>query len=59
MISKELADYATRLKYSDLSKDVVHEAKRKIIDALGCAIAASNAEPVKVLKKIAKNVKGN
>ena len=58
-IAHQLAEYSNNLRYVDISEKVIHEAKRKIIDALGCAIAASNAEPVKVLKKIAKNVKGN
>ena len=52
MITEQLANYAHNLKYSDLSKKTIHNVKRHFLDALGCAIAARNAPPVKIIKKI-------
>ena len=34
-VGKELADYIVGLKYTDLSPDVTHQAKRVILDSLG------------------------
>lgn len=42
-ISHKLARYALGLKYEILPQDVVHQAKRIILDTLGCAIGASEA----------------
>jgi len=55
MITEQLANYAYNLKYSDLSKKTIHNVKRHFLDALGCAIAARNAPPVKIIKKIKEN----
>lgn len=55
MIADELAKYAYNLKYSDLGKQTIHNVKRHFLDALGCAIAARNAPPVKIIKRIKEN----
>lgn len=55
-IADKLSEYIHSVKYNDLSEKTIHEAKRRIIDALGCAIGAFNAEPVKIVREIAKNV---
>jgi len=57
MISDELAKYAYNLKYSDLSKETIHAVKRHFIDAYACAMAARNAPPVKIIKKMNLPVK--
>ena len=54
MIADNLARYAYNLKYADLSSQVIHEVKRRFIDSIGCALAAKNAEPVKIIKKLFK-----
>jgi len=56
MITEQLANYAYNLKYSDLSKKTIHNVKRHFLDALGCAIAARNAPPVKIIKKVEKTL---
>lgn len=53
MIADKLAEYSYNLKYDDLSEAVVHEVKRRFIDALGCAIGAKNSPPVNIIKKFA------
>ena len=52
MIADQLATYAYNLKYSDLSSKTIHNVKRHFLDALGCAIAARNAPPVKIIKAL-------
>lgn len=42
-----LVDYALRVKYSDLSPDVVDACKTRVLDSLGC-IAAAYDHPVSV-----------
>ncbi len=56
-IAENLAEYTISLKYQDLGKEAVHEAKRRILDALGCAIAAYNSGPVKQLRALSRDIK--
>ena len=58
-IAHMLAEYAGKLKYTDLPEDVVHEVKRRVIDSIGCAIGALNSEPAKIARKIASLTKGS
>lgn len=54
-----LSSYATSLTIDDLPQEVVHEAKRRIIDLLGCAIGAYMAEPCKIARAHALEVTSN
>jgi len=51
--TRSIAELATRLDYDDLPADVVHDCKRRIIDTVGCAIAAFDDEPVRVARALA------
>ena len=42
-IAHQLARYALRLNFKLLPPEVVHEAKRCLLDTLGCAIGAYDA----------------
>lgn len=42
-----IAQYGSSLTYQDLSHESVHEAKRRVIDALGCGMGAWLSAPVK------------
>src|SRR6202022_4382763 len=52
-LAHQLADYACALRFEDLSKEVVHEVKRRIIDSLGCALGALNEEPCVIARNVA------
>src|SRR3954468_23121208 len=52
-LAHQLADYACALRFEDLSKDVVHEVKRRVIDSLGCALGAWKEEPFVIARKVA------
>lgn len=51
--TKSIAEFATRLTYADLPADVVHDCKRRIIDTIGCAIAAFDEEPSRIARAVA------
>ena len=51
-LAHQLADYACSLNFEDLSKNVVHEVKRRVIDSLGCALGAWNEEPCEIARKV-------
>src|SRR6202023_1027428 len=52
-LAHHLADYACSLKFEDLSKEVVHEVKRRLVDSFGCALGAWNEEPCKIAREVA------
>lgn len=57
MLVDRLARYCQSLRYDDLPDAVVHEAKRRVLDSLGCALGAWNAPPCRVARLIARTVK--
>ncbi len=52
-LAHQLADYACSLQFEDLSKEVVHEVKRRVIDSIGCALGAWKEEPCAIARKVA------
>lgn len=50
---RELSEYAAGLSYADLPAAVVKECKRKLLDTLGCAIGAFDAEPARIARAVA------
>jgi len=54
-----LSDYAFRLRYADLSADAINQAKRTLIDTLGCGVGAFDGEPAVVARRIAARSQGD
>jgi 2-methylcitrate dehydratase len=52
-ITRSIAEFAVRLDYAGLPADVVHDCKRRIADTVGCALAAFDAEPVRIARAVA------
>src|SRR5215208_4038854 len=52
-LAHQLADYACALRFEDLSREVVHEVKRRVIDSLGCALGAWHEEPFVIARRVA------
>ena len=50
---ERLARYAASLKYDDFPPEVVHQAKRLVVDSLGCGIGAFNSTPAKAVRELA------
>jgi len=53
-LSERLAEYASSLTYDDLSEAVIVEAKKRMLDAVGCAIGAYGEAPVKAARRFAE-----
>jgi 2-methylcitrate dehydratase len=53
-LAERLADYVHSTNYQDVPENVVHETKKRIVDSLGCAIGAFNADPVRMSRKVAE-----
>ena len=51
--TKSIAEFASRLRYTDLPAELVHDCKRRIVDTIGCAIAAFDEEPVRIARAVA------
>jgi len=52
-VSRQLIEYALELSPGELDGEVLHQAKRRLLDTLGCAIGAYAATPVKLSRKLA------
>lgn len=39
-ISRQMAEFAANLRYDDIPPQAIHEAKRFLLDSMGCALAA-------------------
>ena len=55
-IAEQLSDYAASLRFEDLPGEIVHQAKRMIIDTFGCALGGYDSEPARIARDIAATV---
>ena len=53
-ITRDLSAYASALTFADLDTETVHGAKQRLIDALGCALGASDCGPAAIGRRLAK-----
>jgi len=51
--TSSIATFAVRLNDAELPTEVVHDCKRRMIDTIGCAIAAFDDEPVRIARAVA------
>jgi 2-methylcitrate dehydratase len=56
-VAETLARYAIALKYEDIPPDVVRQAKRYLIDSIGCALGGFAAQPSQIANKLAAGVR--
>jgi 2-methylcitrate dehydratase len=52
-LAQRLAEYAIATRFEDLPEVVVHETKRRLIDALGCALGARGADAPRAAERVA------
>src|SRR6266852_1023643 len=50
--TETLSRYVTSLRYADLSPRTVQEAKRHLIDSLGCAMGGYSSEPAAIARRV-------
>jgi 2-methylcitrate dehydratase len=53
-LAHRLAEYAVGLEFERLPEAVVHEVKRRMIDSIGCALGAMDAEPCMIARRVAE-----
>jgi len=51
-ITARISRWATGLKYSDLSPEAIHQAKRYMLDSLGCALGGYQQHDVKIALEV-------
>jgi 2-methylcitrate dehydratase len=52
-ITEDIGAYASTLKYEDLPAEVIHQAKRFIVDTVGCAFGGFASEPCDIARELA------
>src|SRR5213079_1006631 len=52
-LAHQFAEYTCALRFEDLSRETVHEVKRRIVDSIGCALGAWNEEPCRIAREVA------
>jgi 2-methylcitrate dehydratase len=57
-ISRQIAEFAIKLNYEDLPKEVVNEVKRYLYDSIGCAYGGYHTKDVKILHDIYTEMAG-
>lgn len=55
-LAQRLGAWAADLRYEDLPPAVVHQAKRMIVDSIGCAIGGHDSEPSRIALEQAATV---
>lgn len=55
-MGRRFADWAANLKYENLTKEAIHEVKRRVIDSIGCALGAYSSSPARVAREQAMSV---
>jgi len=57
-LSHKMAEFTINLKFEDIPKDAVHEAKRFLLDSVGCAIAAVSNEDMQAMYRFTEKLGG-
>jgi 2-methylcitrate dehydratase len=55
-VAEYLGTYAATLRYEDLPAEVVHQAKRLMLDTVGCAFGGYESEPARIARDLAAEV---
>ena len=58
-ITAKMAQWATTLTYDDLSESAIHQARRYLLDSLGCALGGYVQEDVHIALKVLGEIGGS
>jgi 2-methylcitrate dehydratase len=53
-----IADYVTDLEFGRLPESTIREAKRRLVDTLGCAMGGYTSEPAAIARRVAARQQG-
>ena len=51
-VTRTIADWAAAVRFEDLPADVVHEAKRFLMDSVGCALGGAQQHDVHIAREV-------
>ena len=57
-ISAKMAEFALGLKYEDIPSESIKEAKRFLLDSMGCALAAVHNEDMQAMYRFTEKLGG-
>ncbi|MFQ5407777.1 MAG: MmgE/PrpD family protein [Anaerolineales bacterium] len=57
-ISRKMAEFAANLQYDDIPPEALHEAKRFLLDSMGCALAAVHNEDMQAMFRFTEKLGG-
>ena len=57
-LSQKMAEFALNLRYEDIPTDAVKEAKRFLLDSMGCALAAVKNEDMQAMYRFTEKLGG-
>ncbi|MEA3500627.1 MAG: MmgE/PrpD family protein [Candidatus Marinimicrobia bacterium] len=57
-INRKISSFAVNLKYDDLPRKVIEQAKRFLFDSIGCAYGSMNTKDVNIIKDIYTEIGG-
>jgi len=55
-IARAIADYSLGIGYENLPPEVIHAAKRALLDTLGCAVGGFNSEASQIYQSLTKEM---
>jgi len=58
-LAEELSKYVASLNFRDIDDATLSESKRRIIDAMGCAIGSYNETPVRIARSVGERVRSD
>ncbi|MCW5576017.1 MAG: MmgE/PrpD family protein [Burkholderiales bacterium] len=57
--TSRIVECAGKLRFDDLPPPVVHDCKRRLIDAIGCGFGAYHSTPARIARKVAQRASRN
>jgi 2-methylcitrate dehydratase PrpD len=57
-VTQELVSLVYKIRFEDLSQEVVHEAKRLTLDSIGCGVAGLSVDKGKIAVQLARRLGG-
>ncbi len=57
-ISRQMAEFARKLQFGEIPPEAVHEAKRFLLDSVGCALAALGNEDMQAMHRFTEKLGG-
>ena len=57
-ISRKMAEFTDGLRYDDIPQDAIYEAKRFLLDSIGCALSATQNEDMQAMYRFTEKLGG-